>query len=261
MNKLIIICIFIVTNLNLAIAESQNNIQEKKIIKLASDNWCPFICSQKTMEPNGFLVDLVQEAMKAEGYEIKPIIMPLNRAILETNNKIIDGVYAPPIDKRLNLTNTLFKSRACFFTKINSNWHYDGITSLEKLQLAVIDDYGYDNDLMDKFLDNNRHQNKNSKIFFSTGDDAGVKNLKMLVLGRVDVYLEHENVLAYLSSTLKTQNKIRNAGCLESSLPLVVGFSLNAPNSKEYVEAINRGMIKVSKSRIQKLKETYHILN
>lgn len=256
---IVLIYILFVFNLNLAVAKSQKEVQEKKILIIASDDWCPFICARIGMQANGFLVDFVQEAMAFEGYEVKSVILPLNRAITETIEGNVDGIYAPPIDQRLIYSNVIFNSRACFFTKLTSKWQFNGLASLEKVQIGVIDDYGYDNGPMDKHLKYNHHLIKNSNINFSTGDSAGAKNLSMLLLGRFDAYLEHEAVLLQLISVSNLRPKLRNAGCLKNLLPLVVGFS-QTPNSKNYIKALNQGIIKMLKSgKFQKLKGTYHI--
>lgn len=257
---IILICILLVFSLNLVAAKSQKEVQEKKILTIASDDWCPFICDRGGMQANGFLVDFVQEAMAFEGYVVKPVILPLNRAIIETIKGNVDGIYAPPIDQRLIYSNVIFNSRACFFSRITSKWQFNGLASLEKIKLGVVDDYGYDNGAMDKYLKDKQHLIKNSNITFSTGDGAGVKNLKMLLLGRFDAYLEHEAVLLQLSSVSNLRAKLRNAGCLKDLLPLVVGFSSQSPNSKKHIKALNQGIIKMLKSgKLQKLKDTYHI--
>ncbi|ATQ77172.1 hypothetical protein CR152_23625 [Massilia violaceinigra] len=94
------------------------------VIRMASDEWCPFVCATDGKLTGGYLVDATLQAMGAAGYLVEPVLMPLNRAMRETRTGDIEGVYAPPVDDRLRLSAPIAYSRACFYTRANEKWAY-----------------------------------------------------------------------------------------------------------------------------------------
>lgn len=131
-------------------------------------------------------------------------------------------------------------SRACFYTRAGETWTYQGLASLEKHRLGVIEDYGYDDGVMDAYIAKNQQQA--DLIERNYGDSAGIANLQKLLLGRYPVLLEHEAVLPKLSKQLKATLRIRQAGCLEQALPLTIGFAKSDPRNEAWINALDQGL-------------------
>lgn len=191
-------------------------------LRIASDDWCPYVCARDDKLSGGLLVDVVARALALRGYQVEPVLLPLNRAMAEARQGKIDGVYAPPLDPRLALSTPVLHSRACFYTKAGDAWLYAGTASLRGKVVAIIDDYGYDNGAMDDDIARHRHDNKVYAVGYGVG--AGARNLAKLLVGRFDIMLEHEYVMQYLLASQGQTALVRKAGCLERALPLVVGF-------------------------------------
>lgn len=128
------------------------------LIRLGSDDGCPYVCALDGKPPGGYLVELASMAMAAEGYRLEPVLMPLNRAITQSVHGDIEGVYAPPIDRRLRLSAPVAQSRACFYTRAGDDWRFHSMSSLKTQVVGVIDDYGYDDGPMDADIAENRHR-------------------------------------------------------------------------------------------------------
>lgn len=122
-------------------------------------------------------------------------------------------MYAPAADRRLRRSIPLAYSRACFNTRLGQGWHYQGPRSLSAVVVGVIEDYGYDNDVMDAYVDVYHHDA--TRLQFAHGGDAGVTNLQKLLRERFDVLLEHEAVVNTMTRKLGLQTQIRVpcAGC------------------------------------------------
>lgn len=217
-------------------------------LRIASDDWCPYICvgSDGRAITSGFLVDATARALELAGLPVTPLLMPLNRALALVLGGQIDGLYAPAIDRRLVMTAPLIRSRACFYTRSVSSWHYQGPTSLARQQLGVIADYGYDDGPMDAYLARERHNH--SLVEFNYGEDAGVKNIRKLLYGRYDVVLEHETVMQHLLAQLGEKHAVRQSGCLEHYLPLVVGFSARLPGAHEIARQLDAALVQMKQS-------------
>ena len=229
-------------------------------VVLASDDWCPYICAEASKINNGFLVDVAEAAFRSQGFKTRPTLMPLARAMIETIHGRIDGIYAPEIDPRLALTKPVINSYACFYTLPNSRWTFKGASSLQSIRLAIISDYGYDDDgPMDKAIKEYKSKRKNLWQI-NTGVDAGTKNLKMLMLSHVDAILEHEAVMTHLAGSQQPAVKIRKAGCLERPLPLVIGFTKASRSGVSLADIFKKGLDQIKKTEeFQKLKDQYQI--
>lgn len=227
-------------------------------VRLASDAFCPFVCTRGEQVAGGFLVDAAAEALASQGMDAVPLLMPLNRAMQETVRGRIDGVYAPAIDARLRLSVPLAHSRACFYTLKDSSWVYNGMASLAGQQIGVIDDYGYDDGPMDAYISGNRHQA--DKLHLAYGQAAGVSNLRMLLHGRVPAVLEHEAVMQRLAQGEQVSVRLRRAGCLERRLPLTVGFAADSPKTAASLAALEAGLRQLEASgALQALRKRYRL--
>ncbi|MBA5606752.1 transporter substrate-binding domain-containing protein [Duganella sp. FT3S] len=217
-------------------------------LRIASDDWCPYICvgSDGRTITSGFLVDATARALELAGLPVEPQLMPLNRALALTLGGQMDGLYAPAIDKRLIMSTPLIRSRACFYTRSVSSWHYQGLASLAQQQLGVIADYGYDDGPMDAYLA--RERRNHERVEFNYGEDAGVKNIRKLLYGRYDVVLEHETVMHHLLAQLGEQAFVRQRGCLENYLPLVVGFSARRAGARGIAAKLDAGLAQMKMS-------------
>lgn len=228
-------------------------------LRLASDDWCPFVCAENGKLTGGYLVEATEMAMSAAVYQVVPTLPPLKRAMSEASHGRIEGVYAPPIDSRLSMSDPLAYSRACFYTHDSMTWTYDGLDSLRNVTVGVIDDYGYDDGPMDAYIRNN--QKNQAKIEVARGEDAGTHNLQKLIAGRFPVLLEHEAVASRLIKSDSPNNHIRQAGCLEQALPLTVGFAKEDPRSALWIRALRDGLQKIdANGKLATLRHRYHIL-
>ncbi len=228
------------------------------LVRLGSDDWCPFVCAVDGKPPGGYLVELTALAMAQEGYRAEAVLMPLNRAITQTAHGDIEGVYAPPIDQRLRLSAPLAHSRACFYTRAGDDWTFHSIASLNALAIGVIDDYGYDDGPMDAYIAQNRQ--KTSLIALAFGASAGTTNVQKLLGGRYRVMLEHGAVMAQLSKRLDVADRVRQAGCLDHELPLTIGFATQDMRADSWIRALADGMRKLDASgELKALQKRYKI--
>ncbi|WP_158568759.1 MULTISPECIES: ABC transporter substrate-binding protein [unclassified Duganella] len=232
--------------------------QAGPLIRLGSDDWCPYVCALDGKPPSGYLVELATMAMAAEGYRVEPVLMPLNRAITQTVHGDIEGVYAPPIDRRLRLSAPVAQSRACFYTRAGDDWSFHSMSSLKTQVVGVIDDYGYDDGPMDAYIAENRHQP--GLIALAFGASAGTTNVQKLLGGRYRVILEHSAVMAQLGKRLDVASRIRQAGCLDNELPLTIGFATQDIRADTWVRALADGVRKLEASgELKALQKRYKL--
>jgi polar amino acid transport system substrate-binding protein len=209
------------------------------VVRIGTDEWCPYACAQTGRPASGFLVDLTVEAFALEGYRAELVLQPLERAVRNVPAGELDGTFLPPNDDRFSLSQPLSHSRACFYVRANDNWSYQGLASLSEVTIGV-DDNNYDLGEMDAYL--SQHQHNGQQFEISTGDNADVVNLRKLLAGRYRVMLQHEAVAIYLASRAGAATAIKSAGCLARQMPMAIGFSRHNPRSAEWIGALARGM-------------------
>jgi polar amino acid transport system substrate-binding protein len=228
------------------------------MLRLASDDWCPFVCARDGKLNDGFLVEAAAQALASQGYHVEPVLMPLSRAIVEAGAGSIEGVYAPPLDARLRDSVPITWSRACFYTRNDSSWTFQGMPSLQGVKLGVIGDYGYDGGEMDAYVA--RFHADSKRLDFSHGATAGTTNLQKLLGGRYPVMLEHEAVAGYLARLVKAEGQLRKAGCLPQALPLTIGFSQEDGRTGSWMHALSDGLKKLEAAgALEKLRQQYGV--
>jgi polar amino acid transport system substrate-binding protein len=215
-------------------------------LRIASDNWCPFICATDGKLTGGYLLDVTAQAMALQGYRVESLLRPLNRALQATDKGDLEGVYAPATDPRLRLSVPLAYSRACFYTLSDEPWSYRGLDSLRLIRLGAIDGYGYDAGPMDAYIGQNKRNP--ALIELAYGEFAGTTNLQKLLARRFLVILEHQAVMAVQAKSAGVTEQLREAGCLEQKLPLVIGFSSKDQRSEQWLRALAEGILKLQAS-------------
>lgn len=233
---------------------------DQAVVRLASDEWCPYVCKSDREVQGGFLVTVATRALSATGLRVDARLLPLNRAMRETSDGTLDGVFAPPSHALLRPSVVLGYSRACFFTSTASTWTYRGIGSLKGSRLGLIGQYEYDIGEADQYIRDNA-SNRNA-IDFSYGATAGHTNAKKLLLGRFDLLLAHELVMTKLIAELKAERKFINAGCLKQAFPLVIGFATATKRSELLLTGLAQGVRKLEKSgELDRIRECYGLKN
>lgn len=229
-----------------------------QVVRLASDEWCPYVCVENGRISGGFFVEVVQQAMRPAGYRIEPVLLPFTRAVNETISGHIDGLFSPSLDPRIIKSNPLFYSRSCFYTLKNQHWTYRGIDSLAAISLGVIHDYDYDDATLDAYIEKN-HRNK-ALIDRAYGEFAGLGNLRKLLAGRFMVLVEDAAVMPALTRQLSAGELIRMAGCMETAAAVTVGFNIADPRSAAWIKALNAGVQQLEASgKLQALRLRYNI--
>lgn len=209
-------------------------------LHLASDEWCPYVCTTGGQISGGYLVDLVNRALSGRGYQIQSVLLPFNRAIRKTEQGDIEGVYVPPEDKRLANSIALYASRSCFYTRRDNHWQFRGMASLQGTRIGIIDDYAYDGDSMTRYIQ--AHHDNRSLLNISFGETAGQDNLRQMLAGIYPVMLEHEAVARELILRQGAGDQIRQAGCLRERLPLRIGFTRTGSGQETWRHDLAEGI-------------------
>ncbi|MBF0120992.1 MAG: transporter substrate-binding domain-containing protein [Desulfobacterales bacterium] len=216
-------------------------------IIIASDNWCPISCEPNS-DQEGFMVDIAKIVFKKEGHKVEYKNIPWNRTLEMARKGIINGVIGVYIEDCPDFIfpkNELAMIGFNIFVQKGNSWTYNGISSLEEINLAIIADYSYGNEV-DSYIKKNK--NKSSRLQIMYGDAPFKQNIMKLLMGRVDALIETDAVFWYTANKLKVTNQLKTAGVVTKPKESYIAFSPALPTSKVYAEILSNEIIKLRKS-------------
>lgn len=212
-------------------------------IALASpDYWCPFSCKADSVQ-EGFAVEIIRSIFTAAGHRVHLINENYSRALVNVRA----GIHtATPSTFKEEAPDFVFpelpisRNRYCFFTRTSDRWTYSGPNSLDGRRTGIIRDYAYGREL-DLLI-----QATPALFDVHTGDNLTERLVKRLNAGRLDAFIEEENLVLY---TVRRDSRlqVRTAGCLTPRFAYMA-ISPKHPNGRRYAELFTEGMRRLHQS-------------
>lgn len=236
----------------------------KEEITIAADEWCPYNCKPDSNEL-GYVVDIVKEVFAKHNIDVKYQIVNWNRALSETKKGTYNAAIAASYDEGKGLLfpeETIGMASYGFFGKKGVKWKYKNINSLNGKALGASDGYSYYEQLND-YIKKNKADN--SKIQLVSGDNALGMNLKKLLAGRIDLFVDQAAVVNYTIRKLDYQDKIALISMAKYPADPAIdnfylAFSPNNPNSDKYIKIFDSGIKKLrSSGRLNEILKRYNL--
>lgn len=231
-----------------------------KIITLAADERCPYSCNAQIELAPGYLVDIATAIFEKRGYTIDFQLLSWNRAVDEARKGRINGIvgaYKEEAPDFIFPSDNLGKTTVTFFVRKEKNWHYNGIKSLDTVDLGVIDGYSYGTTEFDNYINEFKGT---QKIQMAVGEDPLPKNLRKLLLGRIDATVDDVTVVNRAIKSLGYTDHFRQAGTLSKGNSIYIAFSPALPESKEYAQILSKGLVELRQSgKLKKILAAYHL--
>ncbi len=217
--------------------------KERRSLVIAGDYWCPYNCNPES-EHHGFLVELARRALHIYGIDIEYRMMPWGQALEEVESGKIDGIIGLSNPKRRKLVATelpLDYSSSGAFTRVDTEWTYDGTSSLRGKKIGVIMDYVVDESI-NHYIGSNYTTNP-GLFMIEDGANAVIESIANLLDKEIDVYIEDERVVKHYIQETGLAQSIRSAGKItKEKLPIYIAFSANIPNIKKYIGYFEEGI-------------------
>lgn len=209
-------------------------------ITIAADPWCPYTCDPTSEHP-GFMVELAQQAFKKHGIEVKYIVRPWARAIVEAREgklTAIVGASKGDAPDFIFPAVTQGEMGNAFYAREDSTWRYTDSQSLAKICVGAIKDYSY-SESFNRYA--NQYKNDPAKIQYASGDNPLDINVKKLLAGRIDAVIETTLVMKYYLATHGVSG-IKEVGKTAPSDQdnLYIAFSPKEPNAKKYADILSK---------------------
>lgn len=234
----------------------------QETITLVADEWCPYNCAPNSEKP-GYAIEIAQEIFNKDNIKLVYSNLPWDRAIEEAKQGNYNGIVGA---NRLEAEGFIFPEEKIgysvnfFYVKEESNWQFNGISSLENVSLGVIDGYSY-NEELDAYIEKNR--NNSAKIQVIDGETGLVQNFKKLEMGRIDVFVENQAVGANYINENRIVG-IKSAGQMtdpdKNHDYVYIAFSPANPNSQKYADMISAGIKEMrANGKLQEILDKYYV--
>ncbi|ASP40649.1 amino acid ABC transporter substrate-binding protein [Bacterioplanes sanyensis] len=201
-------------------------------VTAAQDPWPPFV---QEGNPPGISVEVVQEAMKTQGYTVDMKLTPWARAIEDVKNGNVDFLigtwFTQERSAYLRYSDHYAINQVKFITKADSSFEYTGMDSLAGKSVGIVRGYGYG----DEFL--------TAGHFARPEANNLVLNLRKLMAGRIDMTLEDEIVArSQMTGAGLDVSQFRFTSNSLSENKLHVTSGLANARSEELINAFNKGL-------------------
>lgn len=212
-------------------------------VQLVVNEWCPQHCSQG--ELRGYVVEIVEQALKEEGIPFEISYQPWLRALRDVEKGRKDGVLTPTVP---GFPQFIYPEEAvgfqeyCFYALRSSAWIFRTNSDLLGQRVAFLDESGLGP--IENYMTG--HASRISVTRFASGDHNYVDRIfQFLMTGRTDLVIMTSDVYEFAWKNKSIPNEFRNAGCLGKE-KMAVGLSkADEKRSLLIGKALDRGIRKL----------------
>lgn len=199
----------------------------------AEDDWAPY-SFKAGAEAKGYSVDIVREAFKAAGVDVKFTSLPFTRCMSEVDNGQLVGCFNAVRNSRSERSylwhaRPLVDSRSVIYALSSSTESGLKLKDLEGKTVGVTNGYEYGEEF-----------DRNTKIFrdASIQDELGFKKL---LAGRFQYMVSFDKVANSLFAKNKDFTGKFKAVGIAAEARYYLAFSKKHPESQKYQEVFNQG--------------------
>ena len=228
-----------------------------KVITIASDVWCPYICNSQAQP--GVLLGVINLAAKEHKLTINFLPMPLARSLKLIKTNKIDVVLALTAqhiqEYNLRQSQQVFGGGYNdFYVEKSTNWQFKNVNQLMQFlnqgnTLGVIKGYEYG-----PAIEHLMSQSSKS-LYIAVGVNPLATNLKLLSKKRITILLDSRFNVEYEIQNQKISG-LKHVGTEGRFVPLFLGFNRNM--EQQYIDMFDQTLLRLRKSgQLAKILQTY----
>jgi len=235
---------------------------QAETLRFATIDYCPFTCSPATEGgKEGFMTDILREALEPAGYTLQIEMLPYVRAVKSVQEGVYDGIvvvgkdYAPDLVYPDEPTAT---QRTVFLVNAGTQWTYTGVESLAQARVGIVRGYHYVDDDLIAYLA--REQRNDARVHVIHGGDTTSRGLRLLLSDRVTTFLEVEYSATYELEKRGISDQVVIAGHTRKAFEDYTGFSPHNPDAARYAQILSDSLRELRRSgRIHEILGRYGI--
>jgi polar amino acid transport system substrate-binding protein len=203
-------------------------------VMLVADNWCPQHCEgDKTRK--GYVVDIVEQALAAEGVPVTIVYRPWIRALRMTEAGSYDGLLTPTVKGYPQFRfhqEAVGYQQYCFYVNASSGWTYSSPSDLLGKRIAHLKESGFGE--LEKYMVKNKDAIHIEA--FAGSHDVAHRIFQFLGAGRADAIIMTSDVHDWGVRSGAIAPTFRRAGCLAEE-KMSVGLSAVSPERARLIGA------------------------
>lgn len=214
---------------------------EAATVTLRADVWCPYNCDPRSSSP-GFMVEVADAAFKMKGDAVEYLLMDWTRAVADVESGKYDGLIATTTAITPDFIfpkQELALATQYFWTKKASSWVFTDISSLENMQLVIMDSYSYGPPLDDYIA---KHKKDSKKIKIMSGNDGRAEAANYVLSADNAVFIEEAYVM---KDFLVRSRLLEYFNQVESKIPptkMYIAFTSKIPQAQAYADILDAGI-------------------
>ncbi|MFC4159268.1 substrate-binding periplasmic protein [Chitinimonas lacunae] len=207
----------------------------------AEDDWHPY-CGKVGTEAKGMAVDIVREAFKAAGVDVRFEVMPYARCMEQAKSGKVTGCFDAARNSTLENDYVwhkpaMFKARINIYALANSTQSNLGVKDLEGREVAVTNGYEYGEEF-----------DTNPRIKRSV-NNQDVLGFRKLAAGRVQYAVAYEKVANAVFDKHKPEfaGKFKAVG-MTAEPELYIAFTKANPDGAKFAAKFGQGLEAIMKN-------------
>lgn len=207
--------------------------------------YCPY-----TLCPagQGYVLDVLVAVFEGDGYTVKIVNLPWNRAVAMAAAGQVDGIAGITKDVLPALVYPHAEiaryTPAVFSLKAN-RWQYAGVASLKQVRLGMVENYGNGegNPELERYLAGHP-----DNVTYIAADDAISHLFQMMQAGHIDAMIEDTAVGNTMLQTMGKEALFKSAPIQKNYLPGYIGFGGDPGKAQRLAAQFDAGLAKLRKS-------------
>lgn len=214
---------------------SSNLIAEN--FQFVDSTFCPYICDPAIEGREGFVIDILRDALATKNHTMTFTIVPYKRALSMVRSgeaHALPDIYKADAPDLITGNAILRSGNNQFFIRNDFHWRYTSAASWNDIVIGVIDGYTFAHNEFDQYLKQQK-ASPDSKVVFIGGEHAYSRLIKLLSSDRIDAILDDKAFIQYALSRFNQRNttaeafSVISAGTLSTSGAHVVAYSPKHP--------------------------------
>ncbi|WP_193452756.1 substrate-binding periplasmic protein [Pseudomonas nitroreducens] len=207
-------------------------------LRLAGDDWCPYLCPDDPDKP-GYLLEALGQVLPQP-----PLFEPLPwpRALQMAREGLVDGVvgaYSEESEELLIGEEPIGWVTMRFYVRNDNPWTWQGPTSLGNQSIVLAQGYSYGREL-DAWRD--EHLSNHEQVQVLSGEKVLERNIQKLLLGRITVLLEDSQIVEHYLHRHGLSESIQAAGELADKRPMYVALNPRLDGVQDRLADLDEGL-------------------
>ncbi|MBB4862637.1 polar amino acid transport system substrate-binding protein [Pseudomonas nitritireducens] len=207
-------------------------------LRLAGDDWCPYLCPDDPDKPGVFLEALGRLLPQPPQFEP----LPWPRALQMAREGLVDGVvgaYGEESAGLLTGREPIGWVTMRFYVREDNPWTWNGVASLGNQAVGLAQGYSYGSEL-DRWRDDNLDNHEQVQVL--SGEKVLERNIQKLLLGRITVLLEDSRIVEHYLRRHGLSARIQAAGELLEKRPMYVALNPHLEDVEQRLSDLDEGL-------------------